>query len=97
MRLHNFTYIQEHLMEWVMQGYTAALGIFVWPLIFTGILGYVYLKNQSLVIVAAGILMIMAVFSNAFIGMNPWVNLLFVFTAMIVAGLVLFFFVRRRT
>lgn len=79
-----------------MSGYTTVLGVFVWPIIFTGILGYIYLKNQSLVVVVAGILMVMAVFGNALMGVDAWINMLYVFTAMVVAALFLFFFVRRR-
>jgi hypothetical protein len=94
--MHNFTYIQQHLVEWAMSGYTTVLGVFVWPIIFTGVLGYLYLKNQSLVILAAGILMIMAVFGNALLGVDVFINLLYVATAMIVAALFLIFFVRRR-
>ena len=96
MKLHNFTYIQQHFIEWAMSGYTTALGVFVWPLIFSAILGYVYLKNQSLLMVAAGALMIMAVFGNALAGMEVWINLLYVLTALIIAALFLIFFVRRR-
>jgi len=94
--LHNFTWIQQHFVEWTMSGYTTVLGVFVWPLIFTGIIGYVYLKNQSLVIAVAAILMIMAVFGNALVGVDVWINLLYVFSAIVIAVLFLIFFVRRR-
>jgi len=94
--LHNFTWIQQHFVEWTMSGYTMVLGVFVWPLIFTGIIGYVYLKNQSLVIAVAAILMIMAVFGNALVGVDVWINLLYVFSAIVIAVLFLIFFVRRR-
>ena len=94
--MHNFTYIQQHFIEWSMSGYTTVLGVFVWPLIFSGIIGYVYLKNQSLVMAAAAILMIMAVFGNALLGVDAWINILYVFTSIVVATLVLVFFVRRR-
>jgi hypothetical protein len=96
MKLHNSTYIQQHFIEWAMSGYTTVLGVFVWPIIFTAILGYVYLKNQSLIVVLAAILMIMAVFGNALVGVDVWINMLYVFTALIVASLFLIFFVRRR-
>lgn len=96
MSLHNWSYIQGNLTQWLLQGYTNVLGIFVWPIIFTAILGYIYLKNQSLVVVAAGILMVMAVFGNALVGVDVWINLLYVLTAVIVASLFLIFFVRRR-
>ena len=77
-----------------MSGYTTVLGVFVWPLIFCGILGYVYLKNQSLIVVAAGILMIMAVFSNSLFGVDLLINVLYIFVSIIVAALFLIFFVR---
>jgi hypothetical protein len=95
--MHNFTYIQQHFFEWALSGYTTVLGVFVWPLIFTGVIGYIYLKNQSLVMAAAAVLMIMAVFGNALVGVDIWINLLYVFTAIVVASLFLIFFVRRRT
>lgn len=96
MKLHNFTYIQQHFVEWAMSGYTTVLGVFVWPIIFTAVLGYVYLKNQSLLMVAAATLLMMAVFGNALVGVDVWINMLYVFTALIVASLFLIFFVRRR-
>lgn len=96
MKLHNFTYIQQHLIEWSMSAYTNILGGLAWALIFTAILGYVYLKNQSMIMVAATILMIMAIFSNALIGLEMWMNLLYVFVAIIVSAVFLIFFVRRR-
>lgn len=96
MRLHNWTYIMQNFSSWSMQGYTNALGIFVWPIIFSAVLGYIYLKNQSLIMLAAGILIIMATFINYFVGMEIWINILFILFAMIITGLFLFFFVRRR-
>lgn len=96
MNLHNFTYIQQHFVDWAMSGYVAILGVFVWPVIFTAVIGYIYLKNQSLLITVAAILMVMAVFGNALTGMEIWMNLLYVFTALIIAALFLIFFVRRR-
>ena len=97
MSLHNWTYIQQHLVEWAMSAYTSAVwGVFVYPIIFTAIIGYVYLKNQSLVMAVAAILLIFAVYGNYLLGVETWINLLYVVTAITVASLFLLFFVRRR-
>ena len=63
--LHNYTYWQENLMELSMQGYVAVLGVFVWPLIFCAIIGYVYVKQQSATAAAIVALILFAAFGNA--------------------------------
>lgn len=93
---HNFTYIMQNFIEWSTGPYITAIGFFFWPLVFTGLIGYVYLKNQSLVIAAAGILMIMAVFGNALIGVQPFLNFLYIAVAAIAAGLFVMIFLRGR-
>jgi len=80
-----------------MQGYIIALNGFFWPLFFTAIIGYVYLKNQSLVAAAMVTLMIFAAFFNAFIqSIQPWINFLFIAVSAIVATLFLLFFRKWR-
>lgn len=93
---HNFTYITQHLMEWSFKGYISAVGLFFWPIVFSTIIVYIYLKNQSFVAAAAGILIIVAVFGNALVGVDPWMNLLYICVSIIVSGLVLMIFVKRR-
>ena len=88
---HNFTYIMENFIEWATGQFIVAMGFFFWPLVFMGLIGYVYLKNQSLVIVIAAILCIMAVFGNALVGVQPLINFLYVAVAAIVAGLLLWY------
>lgn len=94
--MHNFTYISQHLFEWGLQGYVTALGFLFWPLFFSAIIGYVYIKQQSLTAVAAVVLIIFAAFGNSLLGVGPWVNFLYIAISAVVAGLVLMLFVRRR-
>lgn len=96
MSINNWSYWAENLMELSMQGYTDTLGVFVWPLIFTAVIGYVYLKNQSVVTAAAAGLILFAAFSNVLIGVSVWANLMMVLICLAITGLLLFFIVKRR-
>jgi hypothetical protein len=82
-------------MEWSFQGYINAMGFFFWPILFTAIIVYVYLKNQSMVAAAVAILIIVTVFSNAFAGVNPYLNFLYIVVSLIVSGLILMIFIKR--
>jgi len=77
-------------------GYTNVLGVFLWPLIFSAIIGYIYLKNQSATVAAAGILIIFAAFSNALIGVDPWYSLMHIIVALVITGLILVFLTKVR-
>lgn len=94
--MHNFTYIIENFMEWSLQGYTALLGFLFWPIIFTTISVYVYLKQQSATAWAIAILIFIAVFGNELLGVDPWLNLIYVLVAFSFMGLTLLFITKYR-
>jgi len=94
--MHNFTYWQQHLFEQIMYGYNAVLGLFVWPLIFTAVIGYVYLKQQSFVAAAVAAMIIIAVFGNYMVGMEIWVSLMYILVALAITALFLMFLSKRR-
>ena len=94
---HNFTWIMQNFVEWSTGPFITAMGFFFWPLIFTGLIGYVYLKNQSLVITVAAILIIFAAFSNALIlSVQPWINFLYIAVSAVVAALFVVIFLKGR-
>ena len=93
---HNFTWIMQHFMQWSMQGYETVLGVFVWPLIFTAVVGYVYMKQQSAVAAAIATLIIFAAFINALLGVDTWRNIMYIFTALAITALFLIFFTKVR-
>jgi len=95
--MHNFTYWSEHLIEQSMLGYTTALGFFVWPIIFTAIIGYVYLKNQSVVAAAVVILIFVAAFGDSLADVPTLYIFLHVLVALIITGLFLVFFTKIRS
>jgi hypothetical protein len=83
-------------MQWSMQGYTIALGFFVWPIIFTSIIVYVYLKNQSVVTASVIILILVAAFGDTLTGVPAIYSFFHVLIALIIAGLFLVFFTKMR-
>jgi len=94
--MHNFTYWSEHFFEMAFLGYQNAIGFLFWPLIFTAVLAYVYQKSQSLVAVAATILIITAGFGNHLMNVNIYFSILHIFTALILSILVLIFITKMR-
>lgn len=86
---HNWTWISQHLFEWSFQGYETALGFLFWPIFISGVIGYVYLKNQSLTVAAGSILILIAVFSNTLAGVPVFTNFLWVATALIFTAVII--------
>jgi len=79
-----------------MQGYVMVLGVFVWPIIFTGIIGYVYLKQQSATAAAVVGMILFAAYSNYMVGVETWVNIMYILISLVVTALVLIFISKRR-
>lgn len=94
---HNFTYIRENLVEWSVQGYEYAIPVFFWALLFSAIIGYVYLKQESLVAAAITAMIITSVFGGALLGLGTWVIAIQVFVTLIITSLILYFISKRRT
>ena len=94
--MHNFTYWAGHLMEQSMLGYEQVLGVFVWPLIFCGVVGYVYVKQQSLVAAAVVTLVLFSAFGNYMLGIPIFNNLMYIVTAVIITVLFLVFVTKWR-
>jgi CHASE2 domain-containing sensor protein len=95
--MHNITYISQHFLDWALQGYLQILGgsIF-WSIIFTVIGVYVYLKQQSVVVWAVAMLIIIAAFGNYLVGVEGWISLIHILIALSITGLFLIFFTKYR-
>lgn len=93
---HNFTWIREHFVEWTLQGYEIALGGFFWVILFASIIGYIYLKQRSYTVAAVTILIIVAVFSNALMGVPVVMIFLYIVVALIMTALFLMLFIKIR-
>jgi len=92
----NFTQWMQNFMDYSMQGYFDALGFLVWPLIFTAIVGYVYMKNQSAVAAVAAILLIFGAFGDALAGAGTWYAFMHIVVALVMTALLLIFVTKLR-
>jgi len=92
----NFTNVRENFISWSLQGYTTALGFLFWPIVFSTLIGYVYIKQRSATAAIAAILIIFAIFGSSLIGVGPWVTLLYIVVSLAFTGLLLLFIIRRR-
>jgi len=85
------------LIEYSLGPYTSLLGYFTYPLIFSGIIGYVYIKQQSVIAASAVTLICFAVFDiAAFPGVEPYTILMHILVSFAVGSLFLMLFIRSR-
>jgi len=92
----NWTEWQQNLMSKSFQPYETVIGILFWVLLFTFIIGYVYMKQQSYVAAAITALIIIAVFGNYLTGMDSWTNLIVVFLSLVFSGLFIYLLAKNR-
>ena len=93
----NWTEWQQNLIGKSLQPYETAMGMFFWVLVFTFVIGYVYMKQQSYVAAAIASLIFIAVLGNKLIGMDNWSSMLQIFIALAFTGLFIYFIAKRRT
>ena len=82
-----------------MAGYETSMGVFAWVLIFTGIIGYVYIKQQSYVAAAVASIVLLTAFATTnhyLIGADSWILLITIFIGLSLAGLFVLFISKRR-
>lgn len=79
-----------------MQGYVTVFGVFLWPLLFMAVIGYVYLKQQSFVAAAVATMIIVSVFGNYLMGINELMIVLYLFVSLSLTALLLVFISKRR-
>jgi len=87
-----------HLVEKGMGPYETVLGVSAWVLIFSAIIGYVYIKQQSYIAAAmASLVLLTAFISTGYItGVDSWVLLIVVLSSLAVTGLIILFISKRR-
>lgn len=80
-----------------MQGYVNALGFFVWPILFMAVIGYIYLKQESVVAAAVATLILSAAFvgTNLFAGVEVLVQFLQIVVALAFTGLIIYWIAKR--
>lgn len=94
----NFSYWQQHLIDFMTMPFTRIVGFFFWPIVFSGLIAYIYVKNKSAVSAAVAILIICGGFMGSGVFMEvPGVVMFFqLIVSLAIAGLVVVFLMRRR-
>lgn len=88
----------DNFMTWSTQGYVTVFGYFFWPIIFAGVIGYVYLKQQSAVSAAAAVIILFAGFvtTGIFADVDVLVQFFQIMVALAFTGLIILFLARGR-
>lgn len=94
--IHNFTYIQENLVAWSLQGYVTVLGFFFLPLIFCIISGYVYLNQCSATAAVVALLILFSIFGEMLLGVEIFTMLMHIIVALVMTALLLIFLTKVR-
>jgi len=84
------------IINYSMSAYVNILGVFTYPLIFCGIIGYVYMKQQSVIAAAIVTLVLFAAFNVAILGATMFVTIMHIFITVAIGALFLMFFSRWR-
>jgi len=89
----NWTNISSNWIDYSLTGYENIFGVWVYPLIFIGLIGYVYCVNHSAFSAAAAICILFAVFGVTGVFSQPetfnftlisWVVMIFSFAGLFV-------------
>lgn len=84
------------IINYSMQAYIGILGVFTYPLIFCGIIGYVYMKQQSVIAAAVATLILFAAFDTVILGVGIFVTVIHILVTIAIGALFLMFFTRWR-
>jgi len=98
MPITNFTDIINGtgIINYSMQAYVTIFGVFTYPLIFCGIIGYVYMKQQSVIAAAVATLILFAAFNTLVLGAGIFVTIMHILVTIAIGALFLLFFSRWR-
>ena len=83
------------IINYSMQAYVGILGVFTYPLIFCGIIGYVYMKQQSVIAAAVTTLILFTAF-DVVAELPIFVMVMHILVTIAIGALFLMFFTRWR-
>lgn len=91
-----FTNISGNFTYWLTQGYVNVLGFLFLPLLYTGIIGYVYVRLRSATAGVVAILVIFSAIGEAFLRVDPLTSFFHILVALVVTTLIIAFVSRVR-
>jgi len=94
--MYNFTDIIQHFSTWTTQGYYIVFGSLFLPLMYMGIVGYIYVRMRSATAGAIAILVIFTAIGDMFLDVGILVSAFHIFVSLIFAILVVAFLSRMR-
>jgi len=94
----SFTNFSGDFINWSLTPFQTYVGFMMWPIIFTGVIGFVYVITENIGSTVAAIFIIFALFgtTNAFIQAPEFSSIFFLISALGLSGLVLTIFIKRR-
>lgn len=84
------------IIEYSMSAYTNILFGFTYPIIFCGIIGYVYMKQQSVIAASIVTLILFAAFDVLILRSDMFVLIMHIFVTIAIGALFLLLFTRLR-
>jgi len=84
------------IIEYSMSAYTNILFGFTYPLIFCGIIGYVYMKQQSVIAAAVATIILFAAFDALILRADIFILIMHILVTLAVGSLFLLLFIRLR-
>jgi len=90
--------INQGWVDWTLEAYKTLFGIWMWPLIFTGIVGYVYAVNKSATSAAVAICIIFGIFgiTGIFADVGEFSQFSYVIALFSIAGGFVALFMNKR-
>ena len=98
MPITNYTELINNtgIINYSMNAYIAILGVFTYPLIFCGIIGYVYTKQQSVIAAAVATLILFTAFNTLILKVGIFITVIHILVTIAIGSLFLLFFSRWR-
>lgn len=94
----NWTNISGNWTTWVTDAYTNILGDWFWPIVFFGVIGYIYAVNRSVTVAAVAICIVFGVFgvTGIFADAPEFVEINVAIVLIALSGAFVAIFVRKR-
>lgn len=94
----NYTEIITNFFTWSTQGYETALGFYFIPLVFSGIIGYLYIKTESVTVASVAGIILIGTYSASglYADVQAWVLFIQIIVTISTVGLIILFVSRWR-
>ena len=94
----NYSNISQNWMDFFLGSYKTVMGVWVWPLIFLGIVGYVYAVQKSATAAAVALCIIFGIFGATDVLSNAgeFTQFAYLMSVLSIAGAFTALFIKHR-